>query len=114
MNELLKRALLVCVCLFALTGHTIVEAPAIPVEPIAGSLSDAERAYTEGNFAKAERLYRSLAETGVTEAQFILGSMYDIGLGVPQDYTEALKWFRMAAEQGNTKAQSKLGAMYDI
>ena len=114
MNELLKRVLLVCVCLFALTGHTIVEAPAIPVEPIAGSLSDAERAYTEGNFAKAERLYRSLAETGVTDAQFILGSMYDIGLGVPQDYTEALKWFRMAAEQGNTKAQSKLGAMYDI
>lgn len=114
MNELLKRVLLVCVSLLALTGHTMVGSSTIPVEPIAGSLSDAERAYTEGNFAKAERLYRSLAETGVTDAQFILGSMHEAGVGVPQDYAEAVKWYRMAAEQGNTKAQSKLGAMYDI
>lgn len=114
MNKLLKQVLLVYVCLFALTGHAMVKSPEISVEPIAGPMLDAERAYAEGNYAKAEKAYRSLAELGNDEAQLILGSMYDIGLGVTQDYTEALKWYRLAAEQGNTKAQSKLGSMYDI
>ena len=39
--------------------------------------------------------------------------MYDNGLGVPQDYTDALEWYRMAAEQGFDKAQNNLGFMYD-
>lgn len=114
MYQLLKQLLLICVCSFALTGHAMVESPAISVEPTAGSLLDAERAYAEGDFAKAEKVYRSLAEQGVLDAQLILGSMYDIGLGVHQDYPEAVKWYRLAAEQGNAKAQSKLGSMYDI
>lgn len=114
MNQLLKQAMLVCVCLFALTGQAMAISSAISVEPIAGSPLDAERAYAEGNFAKAVKVYRSLAEQGDAEAQLILGSMYDIGLGVPQDYMEAVKWYRLAAEQGNAKAQSKLGSMYDI
>lgn len=114
MNKLLKHALLVCGCLFALTGHAIVELHAIPVESTTGAMADAERAYVRGDFEKAGKLYRPLAEKGVTDAQFILGSMYDLGVGVARDYPEALKWFRLAAEQGNVKAQSKLGAMYDI
>ncbi len=114
MNKLLKQALLVCVCLFALTGQAMANLPAVPLEPVAGSPLDAERAYAEGNFAKAASVYMSLAEQGNAEAQLILGSMYDIGLGVPQNYTEAVKWYRKAAEQGNARAQSKLGSMYDI
>ena len=114
MNKLLKQALLICVCLFVLTGQAMAISPSIPLEPIAGSPLDAERAYAEGNFAKAAKVYMSLAEQGDVGAQLILGSMYDIGLGVPQDYTEAVKWYRMAAEEGNAKAQSKLGSMYDI
>ena len=31
--------------------------------------------------------------------------MYHKGLGVPQDYNEAIKWFRLAAEQGYVEAQ---------
>jgi len=114
MNQLLKYILLVCVCLFALAGQAMANLPAISVEPIAGSLSNAGRAYAEGDFAKAAKLYRSLAEQGDAEAQLILGSMYDMGLGVPQNYMEAVKWYRLAAERGNDKAQSKLGSMYDI
>ena len=37
--------------------------------------------------------------------------MYADGLGVPQDYGEAVKWFRLAAEQGNADAQNNLGVM---
>ena len=38
--------------------------------------------------------------------------MYANGLGVTQDYKEAVKWYRLAAEQGDTSAQFNLGLMY--
>jgi uncharacterized protein len=34
------------------------------------------------------------------------------GLGVPQDYVEAVKWYRKAADQGNARAQFDLGIMH--
>jgi hypothetical protein len=45
--------------------------------------------------------------------RFNLGVMYDIGIGVPQDYKEAAKWYRKAAEHGHAVAQNNLGAMYE-
>ena len=56
--------------------------------------------------------FRQTAEQGDAEAQYILGFMYNIGGGVPEDDTEAVKWFRKSAEQGNAKAQYNLGMMY--
>ena len=44
--------------------------------------------------------------------KYNLGSLYDKGEGVPQDYAEAAKWFRRAAEQGNAIAQNNLGMLY--
>ena len=38
--------------------------------------------------------------------------MYRTGLGVRQDYAEAVKWYRKAAEQGDADAQNSLGVMY--
>ena len=38
--------------------------------------------------------------------------MYEKGLGVPQDYKEAVRWYTLAAEQGYAWAQLNLGAMY--
>ena len=46
-------------------------------------------------------------------AQCNLGGMYDKGIGVKQDYKEAVAWYRKAAEQGHAKAQFNLGTMYD-
>lgn len=46
-------------------------------------------------------------------AQNELGLMYAMGVGVPQDYAEAVKWFRKAAEQGLAFAQYNLGLSYD-
>ena len=48
---------------------------------------------------------RVAAEAGLVDAQFNLGGMYDVGLGVPQDYAEAAKWYGRAAEQGDARAQ---------
>ena len=52
------------------------------------------------------------AERGNVKAQNNLGVMYEKGLGVHQDYTQAMQWYRQSAEQGNAKAQYNLGLMY--
>ena len=52
------------------------------------------------------------AEQGIAGAQHFLGFMYGAGLGVPQDYAEAVRWYRRAAEQGDASAQNNLGVMY--
>jgi TPR repeat protein len=52
------------------------------------------------------------AESGDAEAQNNLGVMYYKGLGVPEDYAEAVKWYRLAADQGDAEAQFNLGVMY--
>jgi TPR repeat protein len=43
-----------------------------------------------------------------------LGITHYSGLGVPQDFAEAMKWFRLAADQGNASAQSSLGVGYAL
>ena len=53
-----------------------------------------------------------LAEEGNAEAQNKLGYCYDIGQGVEQSVSEAVKWYQKAAEQDNAYAQANLGSCY--
>jgi len=55
---------------------------------------------------------KALADTGMAEAQYVLGWMYATGEGVPENDAEAVKWYRKAADQGNADAQYNLGYMY--
>jgi uncharacterized protein len=48
-----------------------------------------------------------------TAAQVNLGSLYDYGRGVPQDFKMAVRWYRRSAEQGNDFAQRRLGLLYE-
>ena len=52
------------------------------------------------------------ALNGNADAQYNLGIMYASGLGVTQDYNEAVKWFRLSSGQGNAQAQDIYGLMY--
>jgi len=79
---------------------------------VAGPLDDADSAYGRGDYATALRLWQPLADQGDAKAQFHLGVMYEIGVGVPQDAAAAVKWFRKAADQGEAMAQLNLGFMY--
>ncbi len=79
---------------------------------IAGPLEDANAARQRGDYAAAMRILRPLAEQGNAYAQALLGGMYSLGQGVPQNYAEALKWFRLGADQGFSFAQFGLGALY--
>jgi TPR repeat protein len=79
-----------------------------PVTPIDAALA----AYGKGDYARASRLSRPLAENGDARAQSMLGLLYLHGRGVPQDDLGAAYWFRLAADQGEARAQFNLGLMY--
>ncbi len=77
-------------------------------------LQRGEIAFQQKDFKQAFELlypYREhLLFKGVNQNQ--LGCMYDLGKGVNQDYTEAIKWYRKAAELGDVDGQCNLGQMY--
>ena len=66
-------------------------------------------AYQRGHYATAIREWTPLAKQGDADAQSMLGAMYAVGQGTPQNYKAALKWYRLAAEQGDASAQFALG-----
>ncbi len=52
------------------------------------------------------------AGTDDAETQFHLGTLYETGNGVPQDYEHAVLWYRKAADQNLAIAQYRLGVLY--
>ena len=78
----------------------------------AGPLEDGAEAAERGDYATALRLWRPLADQGNPYAQYKIGLTYDVGVGAPQDFTEAAKWYLMAADQGHAGAQFNLGLLY--
>lgn len=64
------------------------------------------------DYAEAFQRCAPGAENGERQAQFQLGLMYGLGLGVEQSYESALYWYGEAARQGHGKAQVNLGYMY--
>lgn len=52
------------------------------------------------------------AQRGDAYAQWVLGTRYHNGEGVPQNDVEAMRWFERAADQGYSDAQATSGAYY--
>jgi TPR repeat protein len=80
------------------------------------------RAFRAKNYATAYLLLIRFAEEGDDEAQTIIGSMYQLGLGGLQMYqlglgglqvdkNDASKWYLLASEKGNGLASNNLGTM---
>jgi TPR repeat protein len=70
------------------------------------------RAFRAKNYATAHRLLLRFAEEGDDDAQTMIGSMYQLGLGGLQvDENEASKWYLLASEKGNGLASNNLGTM---
>jgi len=97
MNRLLKQMLLACVCVFTMTGQAKADL-----------LSDANRAYSAGNFTEASDLFMPLAQQGEASAQFNLGVMYYKGQGVPQDYEKAVMWLNKTIANTDSNEQKLL------
>ncbi len=74
-----------------------------PAQILAGMTAEEVKSFEE---------YKVKAERGDAEAQGIIGSNYNFGIGVTKDLVEAAKWYRKAADQGNVYAQNNLGMAY--
>ncbi len=79
---------------------------------VAESYEEGRKAYINGNFKKAFKILRPLAKNGDSEAQKMLGIMYDYGHGVKADSEKALVWYLRSAEQGHPAVQYQVGAKY--
>jgi TPR repeat protein len=66
-------------------------------------------AWEAGDYARAVREWRPLAQNGDADAQFNLGQAYKLGRGVAQDMAQAIVWFERAAQQGHIQAEDNLG-----
>lgn len=66
---------------------------------VAGPFEDGLAAAERGDYAKALRLWRPLADKGDAVSQRNLGIMYLNGRGVPQDYVLARMWCNLAASR---------------
>jgi TPR repeat protein len=79
-------------------GKAFGHAPASP--PIDISAKDLQTLHTQ-------------AAQGYARAQYMIGTRYTLGWGVPQDHATARQWYEKAAAQGYASAQVLLGASYE-
>ncbi len=60
---------------------------------------------------KVQKNLERMAEQGNTEAQFTLGGIYENGINVQKNETEAVNWYKKAAESGHKQALKNLTKM---
>jgi TPR repeat protein len=88
---------------------------ALALGSVAEAADDYQRglnAYQLGNYRTAFKLLKVSAENGEPQAQHLLGTMYRLGLGVPENEYEGFFWSKRAAEEGLLEAQFQVGLMY--
>ena len=71
------------------------------------------KAVWDKDYKLALSALKPLAEQGHASAQSNLGYLYENGLGVPIDLSEAMRWYRQSAEQGNSYSQTRLGYLFE-
>lgn len=77
-------------------------------------ISQGVKAYHEDRYEDAAKLLfpmiKSKYLTG--DAEFCIGSMYQHGEWVKEDYELAIKWYKKAISDGNADAMAEMGMMY--
>jgi len=79
----------------------------------AGDLEDGDAAFQKKDYSTALKKYKNAAGKKDPIAQRKIGNMFKDGLGVAQNYDEAMRWYELSAKQGNVDAQFNLGAMHE-
>lgn len=72
-------------------------------------------AFKTGDYTKAFKLLRPVAEQGDAEAQCIIGNMYQLGICIEKSDSsgsEAIKWYIKSAEQGYGVASNNLAEIF--
>jgi TPR repeat protein len=75
-------------------------------------MNKAISAFENKRYEEAFALFLPEAEKGSAEAQAFLGNMYQLGLGVEIQLSEAVKWYERSAAQGYGLASNNLAFIY--
>src|SRR5437763_1483010 len=70
-------------------------------------------AFSQGRYRHVLEHALPAAGAGNADAQCMIGLLYQLGTGVPQDGNEAVRWYRKAAAQDQPIAWCNLGTIYD-
>jgi len=76
------------------------------------NFSDAKTAFENQDYAYSARLLAALAEDGHVQAQYLLATQYDAGLGVAKNETSSFYWYKKAAKAGVSMAQHNVAVAY--
>jgi len=115
LQRTLVRMLVATALLVALAtaiGVLFAPKPAVQVNAEAAAVREGVVAFRTGAFATALEDLEPLAKNRNAQAAYLLGQMYDDGLGVKKDTDTAITWFRTAAEGGWPDAKFRLGQIY--
>jgi hypothetical protein len=69
------------------------------------------QAFEAQEYEQALSVLKPLAEEGASEAQCVIGTLYQLGLVGEADVSLASHWYRKAAEQGHGVAANNLAGM---
>jgi len=73
----------------------------------------AEAAQRRGEYSEAYEACKIEADAGDPQCQNLVGYLFQEGLGVPANATEAIRLFQLAAKRGLAMAQCYLGLAYE-
>lgn len=79
----------------------------------AAGYKEGKAAYDKRDYATAWKELDPLAKQGNRDAQYLVGSMYHMGMGVPTSYKDAAEWYRKAAEGGKLDAIFTMGIVHE-
>lgn len=96
------KATLGLIALLGLAGQAL-PASAQAEQPDQPNVSDA---ITKGDLPGAARRARELADANDVEGQYNLALFYWHGVGIPQNFDEAIRWTTLAGVRGHNKAAS--------
>lgn len=78
------------------------------------TVQDAIKYYQNGQYKKAELIYRKLSGQGNAQAMFLLGHMYSAKkITGNYDYNNAVKWWIRSANKGYVRSQRHLSTFYE-
>jgi len=79
---------------------------------VEGELNRGKAALQLKNYDEAAAHFGKLARAGNPAAQFYMGRLTAMGLGVEKDLPKATEWFLLSAKQGYVEAQAVVGLHY--
>ena len=106
-----KNILVTCLLIFY---STLLGAESHQNSSVGSDFKTAVKHIEKKKFFEAYKIFSTLADQGIPEAQFNLALLYSNGLGVPKNYRLALYWSWQAHLNAHETAINRVNIIYDL